>query len=84
MTCQACGHEAEIVNGESVQPHNYGCHRSLAAQRHDPLAEAFLAKLDESEVANQCAKDDCTNPRAASKGPRPAKYCDEHKTVRSK
>ncbi|GAA4890906.1 hypothetical protein GCM10023237_05830 [Streptomyces coeruleoprunus] len=30
--------------------------------------------------ASQCAKDGCQEPRAASKGPRPAKYCDEHKT----
>jgi hypothetical protein len=30
--------------------------------------------------ADHCAKEGCPNPRAASKGPRPAKYCDEHKT----
>jgi hypothetical protein len=28
----------------------------------------------------ECAREGCTNPRAASKGPRPAKYCDDHKT----
>jgi hypothetical protein len=29
---------------------------------------------------SECIKDGCTNPRAVSKGPRPTKYCDEHKT----
>lgn len=27
-----------------------------------------------------CARIGCTNPPAVSKGPRPAKYCDDHKT----
>lgn len=40
------------------------------------------AKAAERESAreSECVKDGCTNPRAVSKGPRPAKYCDEHKT----
>ncbi len=29
---------------------------------------------------SECIKDGCTNPRAVSKGPRPTKYCDDHKT----
>jgi hypothetical protein len=39
-------------------------------------SESERARTHESE----CIKDGCTNPRAVSKGPRPAKYCDEHKT----
>lgn len=82
MSCQTCGHPAEKVNGALVpQGHNLGC---SAPRRHDPLRAALLVKLEEAEQANQCAKDGCTEPRAVSKGPRPAKYCDEHKTVRSK
>lgn len=44
----------------------------------DPLAAAFLVKLDEAAKANECAFDGCTNPkRPKGKGPAP-KYCDEH------
>jgi hypothetical protein len=32
MSCQTCGHEAETVNGQTVQPHNFGCAESLAAR----------------------------------------------------
>jgi hypothetical protein len=74
MTCQGCGRVPE--NG--TQTHYIGCDE--APKRHDPLRAALLVKLEESEQANQCAKDGCTNPRAVSRGPRPAKYCDEHKT----
>lgn len=85
MTCQTCGHPAE----GRVQPHNLGCFESTAAR-------ALLAKVVEADVRKrpeevepeyslqECAKDGCAEPRAVSKGPRPAKYCDEHKTVRSK
>jgi hypothetical protein len=67
--CLVCGRD---------DGHYIGCEK--APGRYDPLAEAVLAKLDESEKANRCAKHGCTNRRAVSKGPRPAKYCDEHKT----
>jgi hypothetical protein len=40
-----------------------------------PLVELRL-RTRESE----CIKDGCTEPRAASKGPRPTKYCEKHKT----
>jgi hypothetical protein len=30
--------------------------------------------------ADECGRDGCTNGRAVSKGPRPAKYCETHKT----
>lgn len=45
-------------------------------------AKAGPSRVDVINPASddQCAKDGCSNPRAASKGPRPAKYCDEHKT----
>lgn len=74
MSCQTCGHEAE----GDIQPHNFGCAESSAARRSAPVAER--ARSHESE----CIKDGCTEPRAVSRGPRPAKYCDEHKSVRSK
>jgi hypothetical protein len=31
-------------------------------------------------MADECGRDGCTNGRAVSKGPRPAKYCETHKT----
>lgn len=84
MTCQACGHEAETVNGETVQPHNYGCRRSLAVQRLAKVVEADVKKrpedIEPQYSLEECAKDGCAEPRAVSKGPRPTKYCDEHKT----
>jgi hypothetical protein len=77
MSCQVCGHERE----GDVQPHNYGCARALSAQR---LREHARNLVEPDFTGSLCAKDGCSEPRAASKGPRPAKYCDEHKTVRSK
>ena len=74
MSCQTCGHEAE----GDIQPHNFGCVESLAVRGGRAAQER--AETRESE----CIKDGCTNSRAVSKGPRPAKYCDEHKSVRSK
>lgn len=74
MSCESCGRPAE----GGLPVHWIGC--TEAPGRHDPLRAAVLVKLDESEKANRCTKDGCTNPRAASKGPRPTKYCDEHKT----
>lgn len=67
--CKNCGREPE--NG--VETHWIGCPiPGLAARK----AEAARERTRESE----CIKDGCTNPRAVSKGPRPTKYCDEHKT----
>lgn len=78
MTCQACGRPAE--NG--VPTHWLGC---------GELTKATLAKVVEADARKRpedieeeysldtCTKDDCTNPRAVSKGPRPTKYCDDHK-----
>jgi hypothetical protein len=75
MSCQKCGHKRE----GDVQPHNYGCSESRAAKaRYAPESER------ETTREGECIKDGCTEPRAVSKGPRPAKYCDEHKTARSK
>lgn len=77
MSCQTCGHPAEEVNGVPVpQGHNFGCAERLREHARNLVAPDFAGSL--------CLKDGCTNPRAVSKGPRPAKYCDEHKTVRSK
>ena len=90
MSCRACGHEAE----GDIQPRNFGAAGSAGArQRREP---AVLAKVVEADAKKrsedieeyysleECAKDGCAEPRAVSKGPRPAKYCDEHKSVRSK
>lgn len=74
MSCKTCGHEPE----GDVQPHNLGCTDSITARRLAPQAER------EHSRESECIKDGCTEPRAVSKGPRPAKYCDEHKIVRSK
>jgi hypothetical protein len=62
--CESCGRE---------DGHHLGC----PAVR-DPLAAAFLVKLDEAAKANECAFGDCENPkRPKGKGPAP-KYCTEH------
>ncbi|MFD3531999.1 hypothetical protein [Streptomyces sp. NPDC058664] len=90
MSCQTCGHEAE----GDIQPHNFGCAESFAARQRREAA--VLAKVVEADAKKrpedieeyysleECAKDGCAEPRAVSRGPRPAKYCDEHKSVRSK
>lgn len=49
--------------------HWLGCPQALNTSHEEQLADA-----------DQCAREGCTKPRAASKGPRPAKYCNEHKT----
>jgi len=69
MTCQTCGRPAD--NGQAT--HWLGCREVLLAYM-TPSAER------ESTRESECIKDGCTNPRAVSKGPRPTKYCDEHKT----
>ena len=75
MSCRTCGHPAESVDGARVpQGHNVGCAEARVTEAVD------RDRTRESE----CLKDGCTNPRAASKGPRPAKYCDDHRTTRSK
>lgn len=64
MTCKKCGRDSG---------HYIGC----------PAVSAAVMAVAESHTddsADQCAKDGCSKPRAASKGPRPAKYCDDHKT----
>jgi hypothetical protein len=79
MTCRTCGRPAE--NGRPT--HWLGCPETT---------KATLAKVVEADARKRakdiepeyslegCIKDGCTNPRAVSKGPRPTKYCDEHKT----
>jgi len=71
MTCPGCGREAE--NG--VPTHYIGCGRT-----RKPLVEQTETVIEPLPGADRCAKDGCTNLRAASRGPRPTKYCDEHKT----
>lgn len=64
MRCAGCGRSSE--NG--IPTHYIGCER--------PQSAAVRERTHESD----CLKDGCTNPRAVSKGPRPTKYCDDHKT----
>lgn len=63
--CEKCGKPRE--NG--VETHHLGCPSALRAQ-------TSRAATRESE----CLKDGCEEPRAVSKGPRPAKFCEQHKT----
>lgn len=73
MSCLRCGHKRE----GQVQPHNLGCPNRLAAKPAGPRKEPAV-------TGPLCAKDGCENPRLVSRGPRPAKFCEEHKTTRSK
>jgi hypothetical protein len=72
--CLACGHPKE----GAVQPHHIGCPNKLM----------FITTVGASDNdlgwAKLCAREGCTNEVPPSKGPRPAKYCDKHKTTRSK
>lgn len=70
--CKDCGREPE--NG--VETHWLGCDNPSPNRR--ALDAGFVAR--ERTRESECIKDGCTNPRAVSKGPRPTKYCDEHKT----
>lgn len=80
MSCQACGHEAEIVNGQTVQPHNYGCRRSLSATRRE-RAEVPPPRAPEVPQGDTCEHSECSKPKKpwSGKGAKP-KYCaDGHK-----
>lgn len=77
MTCQNCGRASQA---DGTPTHHMGC-RELLRQRARNLVEPdFSTALRERTRESECVKDGCTNPRAVSKGPRPTKYCDEHKT----
>jgi hypothetical protein len=71
--CRTCGRPAESgkpthwLGCEEPGPNRRALHVAVPAER-------------ESTRESECIKDGCTNPRAVSKGPRPTKYCDEHKT----
>lgn len=84
--CESCGaYEERSRGGSVVQPHNYGCADSLRAKQAE-AAKAGLREharnLVEPDFAGSlCGKDGCSAPRAVSKGPRPAKFCAEHKTT---
>jgi len=74
--CEKCGHPKERVRDEFVQPHHFGCENKLGAKPKTPA--------DPGPPAPTCAREDCENEVPPSKGPRPAKYCNQHKTTRSK
>jgi hypothetical protein len=79
--CKSCGREPE--NG--TETHWLGCPETTKALlakviEADARKTARGEEIDPEYVLQECAKDDCKEPRAVSKGPRPAKYCDEHKT----
>lgn len=68
--CEKCGRS---------DGHWLGCQSgmaeiALAAAEANPSGMTLIL-MDE-----KCGKDGCTNPRAVSKGPTPAKYCETHKT----
>lgn len=73
MSCQKCGHEAEKVNGEKIQPHNFGCSRSLAAQN---LREHARNLVTPDFAGPTCDQDGCNEPKKpwSGKGAKP-KYC---------
>lgn len=66
--CATCGKRPE--RGRAT--HHLGCKARRKPQAADP---------DLRNTGPACAKDGCAEPRAASKGPRPAKYCETHKTT---
>lgn len=76
--CERCGKRAEKTpSGTIHQGHNVGCQNARRAQ---PAPEP----APEVGASEQCVRGGCTEPRAESRGPRPAKYCEAHKTQRSK
>lgn len=86
MSCRKCGRR---------DGHNLGC-REAARKRREAQGARSTPSLAPSRLeaskpeghndppapADQCTKDGCSEPRAASKGPRPAKYCEGHKFKR--
>ena len=62
MSCKTCGHERE----GDIQPHNFGCPKSLAAQAGAQVAPA----------PDECEHDGCSEPKKewSGKGAKP-KYC---------
>lgn len=76
MRCEQCGRkDAVLEDGRRVPSHHLGCPAGHSAQS---------APQTSSLAPSGCAREGCSKPVAASKGPRPGKYCDEHKTTRSK
>ena len=73
MSCQTCGRD---------DGHYIGCPEVLRQHARNLVEPDFAGSLAERERTreSECIRDGCTNPRAVSKGPRPTKYCDEHKT----
>ncbi|MEV7814248.1 hypothetical protein AB0P05_26510 [Streptomyces flaveolus] len=65
MSCKQCGRD---------DGHYIGCDKAPGSGTELPSVPR------ERTRESECIKDGCTNPRAVSRGPRPAKYCDEHKT----
>lgn len=79
--CQKCGHPKE----GAVQPHNLGCVDSRTARIKAGIPgadDAMVARIEATLDRPTCAKDGCIKEPAKSRGPRPAKYCEDHKTVR--
>lgn len=80
--CKTCGREPE--NG--TETHWLGCPETLRRHARNLVEPDFTAALEERERTpeSECIKDGCTKSRAVSKGPRPTKYCDDHKTRSTK
>jgi hypothetical protein len=75
--CTECGHPKERVRGEFVQPHHLGCAKKLGASTPESKASPW-------PPAPKCAREGCENEVPPSRGPKPAKYCTDHRTNRSK
>lgn len=67
--CCKCGRVPEFNGREVVETHYIGC-----AALRPPGTVMTMSTVD------FCAREGCMEPRAASRGPRPAKYCETHKT----
>lgn len=82
MSCQQCGHPAETVNGQTVQPHNFGCSQSLAARRMMRSKFPKPAGQETVDLAElECEHGECSEPKRpwSGRGAKP-KYCaDGHK-----
>lgn len=77
--CPKCGKKPE--NGRAT--HHLGCrtHPAGSPVWVTSTVDQGLDELSAAVTRVPCARAGCTTPRAVSKGPRPTKFCDEHKTT---
>jgi hypothetical protein len=83
MSCKKCGAKPEHNGRELVEVHHLGCPNGRKSGQVTSTAGQDPDEQGYAEARVPCAREGCAEPRAVSKGPRPAKFCDEHKTKRS-